>query len=140
MKTYLITIIAFGTLLSCGLKPGDKIQPAKSEAEKVKGDDPATDVFLLHDGKAFAKTAGRMLAMDFRLAAHNVESETPPPLISAQALVCCFSRFRPNFLPIIRELAAFQSHVVSRPVDKNSTHCFGSGRKEMPTPFPILAV
>jgi hypothetical protein len=66
----------------------------------------AKDVFLLHDGKPFAKTAARMLAMDLRIAAHNLDVERVQAYASAQVLVCCFSRIQSSHLPAIRELAS----------------------------------
>lgn len=67
---------------------------------------PAKDVFFLHDGKPFAKTAARMLAMDFRIATHNLNVEPAPNHALAQVLVCCFSRIKPKHLPVIRTLAS----------------------------------
>ncbi len=66
---------------------------------------PAKDVLLLHDGSPFAKTVARLLALDYRLGGHNLERDPAPAAVSAQALVCCFSRFRSRYLAGVRALA-----------------------------------
>ena len=67
---------------------------------------PAKDVFFLHDGQAFARRAIRYVAMDVRVASHNLTQASPPGSVSAQVLVCCLNRLKATDLPAIRKLSS----------------------------------